>query len=88
MAKPLHLMSHQQVPILVGDSLDDSPREETRLMLTQGCPTVQGRSLTASITDTALVPALCIIPKLRETKHAKTHCFWEKKLLIEKIMVF
>lgn len=69
------------------ESLDDGPSEENRLMLIRRCPTMQYRSLTASPIDTALVPALCILPQEKQPKQARTHCFQKKKILfIEKIV--
>ena len=75
---PSHLTSHQHVPILVGESLLDSPSWETRLMLGQRGPSLERRSLTASLTDPALVPALCIIPRRKRPKQPRMHCFWPK----------
>lgn len=75
---PSHLTSHQHIPILVDESLVDSPSWETRLMLGQRGPSLECRSLTASLTDPALVPALRIIPRWKRPKQPRTHCFWPK----------
>lgn len=75
---PSHLKSHQPVPILVDESLVDSPSWETRLMLGQRGPLLECRNLT----DPALLPALCITARWKRTKQPRTRCFCQNRVAL------